>query len=252
MRPNVSVAGVLLTTMLLLTSLSVHSQEPVLATEKDAWARPLVVVTPVFPKDVPPATLPVEIRVNGTVSTDGKFNSPVFTPAEGRESFVQSVKDVLPHWRFRPAFDGKTCETKESEASFIVYFELKGGAASISVSSPVVEKPKPNDDVLAQLDYVRFSRSAKIVYPEAALKAGIEGFAEISMQVNNEGDIISKSVISSTPNSLFGDAALQGLLGARFSKNEGRRPADKPQCAIWPVNFCIRGLVSYPDPHCRS
>lgn len=121
---SMTTTGMLLGVVVSLGSSAVFCQsEPVPVDEKDAWAQPLLIFPPVFPKDVPAGMLPIEICVNGTVTTDGTFTSPVFTPAEGKEQFVQAVTDVIHHWRFRPAIEKDGCRTKGNRAFLIVYFE---------------------------------------------------------------------------------------------------------------------------------
>ncbi len=240
----------LLAFALSLSSSGVFCQEPVAVTENDIWPRPLLVVAPAFPKGASLQMLPVQIRVEGRVTADGNFRSPVFLPTEGREAFVQAISDVLPYWRFRPALERKGCKTTESPAVFGITFELKAGAPSVSVSSPAVEKVDSAGTSLRGLHLVS-PHGAR--YPYEPRQAGIEGFAEIIVEVDSEGDIASKAIISSVPNALFGEAALEALRYARFSRPDMSQSDDKTACVVLPFNFCMNaGEARYPDSHCRK
>ena len=226
----------LLAFALSLNSSGVSCQEPVAVTQNDLWPRPLLVVAPAFPKGASLQMLPVQIRVEGRVTADGNFRSPVFLPAEGREVFVKAISDVLPYWRFRPALERKGCKTMEGPAVFGITFELKAGAPSVSVSSPAVEKVDSAGTSLRGLHLVS-PPGAK--YPYDSRQAGIEGFAEILVEVDSEGDIASKAIISSVPNALFGEAALEALRNARFSRPDMSQSEYKTACVVLPFNFCM-------------
>ena len=133
---------------------------------------------------------------------------------------------------------------------FIVNFELKAGNPSISVSSPVVEKSDPTGTPLRGLHLVSEHRAP---FPYDARQAGIEGFAEIIVEVDSEGDIASKAIISSVPNALFGQAAMGALRYAKFSKIDMSQYPYKTICVVLPFNFCMpSGQARYPDPRCRT
>ena len=240
----------LLAFALSLNSSGVSCQEPVAVTQNDIWPRPLLVVAPAFPKGASLEMLPVQIRVEGRVTADGNFRSPVFLPTEGREVFVKAISDVLPYWRFRPALERKGCKTTESPAVFGITFELKAGAPSVSVSSPALEKV---DSAATSLRGPQLVSRQGARYPYESRQAGIEGFAEIIVEVDGEGDIASKAIISSVPNALFGEAALEALRYARFSRPGMSQGDYKTACVVLPFNFCMNaGEARYPDSHCRK
>jgi outer membrane biosynthesis protein TonB len=247
---HVTIAAVLLASALALNSLGALCQEPTLLKESDGWARPLLVVAPSFPNDFRPEMLPVEIHIEGIVTEKGTFESPVFSPAPGREIFVQSVSGVIKDWRFRPALDAKECKTKESRVSVNVYFELKDGQPSISVSSPVVTKP----DAGSTKSEIHIVRRGKTQFPPLAFDAGIEGSAELLTSVDARGEAVSTTVVSSLPNELFGKAAVEGFARAKYSEIESTESPDKMRCATILVKFCIRdsGQVRYHSPNCHD
>ena len=128
------------TSFLLLLSasvLAIAQSDPRPLQEEDKYARPLLVVPPVFPKREATDKLPVEIRVSGSVSEDGTMESVEFSPIKGNEKFIQAIKDVLPLWRIRPAVDGKLCAPVTAKGVILVWFEEKEGAPSVSVSTPL-------------------------------------------------------------------------------------------------------------------
>jgi TonB family protein len=225
--------------------------DPVVVGPKDRYAKPLLVVTPIFPKNVSLEGLPVEIRVTGTVTTTGAFTTPVFSPAEGKQAYVQAVQDVLHEWRFRPSIDWITCRAVSTQAVVIVYFELRDGKPAILVSSPVAEKIAgiAGDEVPAPK---RFERKPKPEYPRGMLNNGVEGKAEILLQVNGKGEILHKSVASSIPLPDFGRAAIESMSGSRFAMKESAAKPDVTACVTIPVLFCITHHdADFPSPECR-
>jgi len=215
---------------------------------KDAYALPLFIVSPVFPGNISPDSLPVEIRVTGTVTLAGKFKEPAFSPAEGKAPFVQSILDVLPGWRFRPAIDGVACNTKESQAVVIVYFEFKDGKPSISISSPVHREITGVSQVFDGKSR-GFARRPKTTYPISMSRRGIEGTVEVLVKADGEGEIVAKRIIYSIPSDDFGEAVLDALKPVTFTKDTP--PSSTNVCYTYLTLFCMASGVDFPDPKCH-
>jgi TonB family protein len=215
--------------------------------QKDAFAEPLFIVSPVFPADVSTDLLPVEIRVTGTVTTEGRFKAPVFIPAEGKEPFLRTILEVLPGWRFRPATTPDTCKPRDSDAVVIVYFELKDGKPVISISSPVHFKEPPTDPA-STVTGKTFVRQPRAEYPEPMARRGIEGAVEVMVLVDEEGEIVSKNILYSIPSTQFGEAVLTALRRASFVKlNPARRI-----CYVFGTRFCMgQQQTTFPEPRCH-
>jgi TonB family protein len=224
-------------------------QDAIPVTANNAWAKPLLIVPPAFPKDVASDARSVEVSIEGTVDVDGKLISPEFSSPDGTKTYVQAIKDVVKYWRFRPAIDVERCQLKESKQVVKVCFESKDGKPSISVSAPL-GKTAGNDGRLGERKPTRQpTRQPKTVYPDAASRGGIEGYAELLLQVNDDGEVLSKQIISSVPNKLFGEAVVEAWRTARFPKlanGDG-----KPACSTVEVTFCLSGPEKkFPDAHC--
>jgi len=72
--------------------------------------------------------------------------------------------------------------------------------------------------------YPKFVWRPKIIVPDTNLRAGIEVGTEILLAVNEEGEIVRKTVVFSLPNALFGEASIDGLSSAKFERQ------DKAKC----------------------
>lgn len=246
-RKAATVSAAVLTIAICVQSPRVFGQDAIPVTENDSWARPLLIVPPEFPKGIAGDAPSIEIRVEGTVGLDGSFKSPVFTTPEGREAYVQAIKNVITYWRFRPALDLERCKPRESKSVLNVYFETKDGKPSISVSSPLGEK---SAQALAGR---RLVHKPKINFPDAAYSGGIEGSVELLIEVDRDGYVVGNTVLSSLPNRLFGQSVLQEFSKARFSKIESGEGNEKPVCCIFLVTFCLTGIPPrFRDPHCPA
>jgi TonB family protein len=222
--------------------------DPMQITAQDEWASPLWVFAPSFPSDVPVGTLPVTIRVEGMVTTDGIFTAPVFTPAEGQEALVKAVASVIHLWRFRPAIQQHGCTTKESPAVMIVNFGLKDGSPSVSMSSLGIDKSRAAADDARPVKRA-FVRRPKTEFPEAARMARMEGSSDVLLELNKQGDVVKRKVLFSLPDAMFGKAATEALSGATFSKDDGP-DSDDTTCVVVQFNFCLSGVPRYWDRRC--
>jgi tetratricopeptide (TPR) repeat protein len=237
----------LLKVLVLFGSFAAYCQSnPVEVTAKDAYAQPLLIVPPVFPKNTSQELLPLELRMTGTVDAGGNFTLPVFTPAQNTTDFTRAVLDVLPYWRFRPALDRKACKAVDSKAVVNIYFELKEGQPSISVSSPARTNGAPG-----RPGSQAFVTRPTIQYPASMLARGIEGSVEALMRVNGKGEVVERSLLFSIPKPEFGVATIEGLRRVEFSSDESIKDLEATSCYTVPIKFCIEnGHPDYADPKC--
>jgi TonB family protein len=247
---------ILATTSLLLllgASLLANAQsDPRLIQAEDKYLRPVLVVPPVFPKREVTDKLPVEIRVSGSVTETGTMESVEFSPIEGNEKFIQAIKDVLPHWRIRPAVDEKLCAPVAGKGVMLVWFEEKNGAPSVSVSA---RKPEPESvpvDGVPRAAPRTLVVRPKVDFPIAAQRAGMEGSAELLLKTNHQGELLQATVLFSIPHKVFGDEARAGSRRSKFSVGAPDEDAQKTLCIILPFKFCLTSFVNYPSPVCAK
>lgn len=243
------------TSLLLLLSasvLAIAQTDPRPLQEEDKYARPLLVVPPVFPKREVTDKLPVEIRVSGSVSEDGTMESVEFSPLEGNEKFIQAIKDVLPLWRIRPAVDGKLCAPVAAKGIILVWFEEKNGAPSVSVSTPKQEPVSASVDGKPRAAPRTFVVRPKVNFPTGARRAGMEGSTEILIKANHQGELLQATVLFSIPHRMFGDAARAGSTRVKFSAGSPEEDVQKTVCIVVPFNFCLTNFVDYRHWACAK
>ena len=238
--------------LLAVSNLAFAQSNPRGLQEDDKYFRPILVVSPAFPKLEPTDILPVEIRVSGAVNAEGALETPEFSPIQGNEKFINAIKDVLNLWRFRPAIDSKSCTPTASNGVLLVWFEERNGVPSVSVSTPKRQpvsetadaKPKPFPRV--------FLNSPKPEYPSGARRAGMEGSAELLFNVNHQGDVLQTTALYSIPNKIFGDAAIAGARRVKFSAGAPEDDAQKTVCILVPFKYCLTSGATYPNSACSK
>ncbi|HEX4859439.1 MAG TPA: TonB family protein [Usitatibacteraceae bacterium] len=209
----------------------------------DGFASPVLIVAPEYPGFVPGARA-TEVRINGTVTADGRLEGIDIPTPSGSERFVAAVRQVIELWRFRPAVSEQQCAPVAQKQSMFVWFDEKDGKPSVSVSmarqNPAAAKSTP-----------KFSWQVRptIDYPEAASTRGIEGAADVAVRIDRAGEIVGKTLVYATPHKMFGEAALTGLLGAKLLANS---PSGAAGCYIVPFAFCTGPAATVPNSACRS
>lgn len=216
-------------------------------------ARPVTVVAPWIPKREPTDKFPVEIRVSGSISESGVLESPVFSPEAGLEKYIRAIQEVLPYWQFQPATDKESCGPVRSRGAMTVWFEEKDGVPSVWVSSPAKEtaaiakneaKPPRKPRVYVSAPRPRF--------PTNAARAGMEGEAVLLFKVDFRGDVVDTRLLYAAPHKAFGQAALDGARGVKFSPGTEEEDAQKSICILVPMNFCLLGTPHYPYSSCSK
>src|SRR5258708_10685316 len=181
----------LLFPVLVLVVFEVSAQlEPALVNENSSLAKPLLIVTPEYPKNASPDKKHVEVRVRGRVTATGDFATADFSAGEGEEDFVQAVREVLPKWRFIPAIDRGECKAKEYDATLFVWFDMKSDGPAISASMPPKDAALPKrEGEAAPTKFPRRKWTPSMYYPVDARRAGIEGTVIALLKVNKSGDV---------------------------------------------------------------
>src|SRR6185503_5727901 len=136
-----------------------------------------------------PAGAEVKVEVQGTITAVGELTSPRFAHAEGHEAYAREVREVVGLWRFMPAVAEAKCVPKDSEATLYVWFELKDGKPTVSVSAPPKRTAKPAGKLT-------FRKRPDIVYPLIARRKGIEGETIVLVRVLRSGEITGTGIRS--------------------------------------------------------
>ena len=238
--------------LLCIASMISYAQyDPQPIDEQDKFFRPILVVPPEFPKLASTDKLTVEIRVKGIVSEDGKLEAPEFSPVEGNEKFIEAIKEVLPLWRFRPAVDQALCAPVASNGVVQVWFEVKEGSPTVSVSFPKNSVISPSTAAKAPVVVRTLTRRPKIEFPFAARCVGMEGSATLLLMVNHEGEIVQKRVLYSIPDKAFGDAGLIGVRRALFNVIKPEADTPKTICMSLPINYCLSNGANFRSNTCK-
>jgi TonB family protein len=217
--------------------------------DKDVAARPVLIVAPTYPALAGGEATAAEIRVTGTVSRAGLLEQAQIAPAPGREKFVDAVKDVLAMWRFRPSISEAECTPVAQQQSFVVWFSQDQGKPRVAVSvakdeTAAIAPGKAGTSPGARAWHTRPS----IEFPENARERGIEGAAEVALQVSPGGEILKSTLVYATPLSAFGDAAMRGMRGARLAPLTVAGGASA--CMVVPFGFCTESTPAVANSAC--
>lgn len=256
MTRNSSRYALVLSVLVLASSGALAQPATVPVNETNSIARPLLIVSPKYPKDAPPEKKRVEVQVKGKVTTQGNFASAVYSSREGDEVFVQALRDVLEMWRFIPAIDSQECKAKEHDATVFVWFDMNEDGPSISASMPP-KKPGPAsaEERKAPRKPLKYAprKGPYIDYPLRALRAGIEGTTMVLLKVKKSGEVETINILAYSPSDVFNEEVLSGLRELRYEPFDplvyGRD--SEAICAEVTVQFCMReASVSIPNPQC--
>lgn len=243
----------LMSQMCAMSAIAQSDLRPV--SDEDTRARPVLIVAPAFPERRSADVLPVEIKVVGTVSEKGELTDAKFPGAEGKEKYVQEVQSVLALWRFRPPVPKDTCVPAQGENTLSVWFEEKNGKPTVWVSVPT--DPPPNvrgKDGKLERSSRQYAARPRLEFPEMASQVGMEGAAELLMLVNRRGDVLKTTVLYSTPNKIFGEAAIEGSRRVRLEPLAETDTGGETKCYTIQFQFCLaHGIrVEYPNSGCAQ
>lgn len=234
------------------STLAIAQSNPRAIQEEDKYVRPLLIVAPAFPQQAPTDKLPVEIRVSGSVGEDGVMVSPEFSPLEGNEKYINAIKDVIPHWRFRTAVDNELCAPVASNGVLLVWFEEKEGKPSVSVSTPKAKPVSEPVDGKPRPVLRNFVVRPKVEYPVAARRLGVEGAAELLFKVSQQGEVLQTRVLYSLPNKQFGDHSIYGSRRVSFTAGTSGDDPQKTICILVPFTYCLENRADYPYVACAN
>lgn len=216
---------------------------------QDVAARPVLVIAPAYPALAAGDPTAAEIRVSGTVSRQGTLEQAQISPAPGREKYIEAVKEVLALWRFRPSISEAECAPVAQQQSFVVWFSQERGKPSVSVSVAKDAGTTVAPGKAAASPGARAWRTRpSIEFPENARERGIEGAAEVALQVGAGGEILKSTLVYASPLAVFGEAALRGVRTASLAPLT--TASGGPTCMLVPFGFCTDFAPAVPNSAC--
>jgi len=197
-----------------------NAAEPTLMSPENLAARAAqvtVFVPPEFPAKALREKVEAMVEVTGTVKKDGSLAVEKLEVAPDRAEFRDAVMAVEGYWRFRPDYDS-ACHAKEAPGQIRVWFELKDGKPSISITAPKKLASTP----LAPSKLYPVVRQVDPWYPSAAWHDRIEARIEALMRVSDAGKVEEVVIVPGAYESQFGEAATTALMQWEFAP--GKRP----------------------------
>jgi TonB family protein len=250
---DIKSARLLVAVLLLAGTHRLLAQEATPLEEKLTVAKPLLIVPPDYPAQALAEGRTAEIRVQGTVTTEGVLESVVFSNRPGEEDFVEAARAVLKMWRFIPGVDSAACSTVPLDASFRIWIEIKEKEPAIFVSVPATadEKSETKKES-AQQKKLTWYRRPQPVFPGSAHRAGVEGMAYVLMRIAKSGEITEANVLASSPVREFGDEAARATRRARYEPFDSSAWGKESICSQVEFRFCIGENAEFPLRQCGS
>jgi hypothetical protein len=214
---------------------------------KDAFASPVLVVAPKAPLRMAGEAASVEIRVTGSIGVNGVMSSPMFENAQGKDKYVQAIREVLHLWRFKPAVDLEACKPAVRNGTVAVWFDEKNGKPSVSVSMPQAGGKSEAARAGGEGAVYKVAHRPRANFPVEARDIGAEGAAEVLIKLNDKGENVQQTLLYATPHSMFGESVMAGAQEVRIAPNGSRA-----QCVAVPYHFCMDGNISFPNSACEA
>lgn len=186
------------------------------------FATPRMVVPPVYPADRLKNGVTTQVEAILRISGRG-FASQVLSikSGNGDEAFEKAVKDVLRYWEFESYTDCE-CKPVESTARLTVWFEIKEGKPSISVSSPPPEaNPGVHSKPLPLLNEEETRRAVVMSFPRGPRRLGHSGIVYAMSTIANPGGTVESVKIvqvdaDKKSATSYATAAAEALKTARY------------------------------------
>lgn len=207
------------------------------------WTQPRRIVPPTYPAAL------LEKGVTGFVDVEvgfsktgrvSRINSIKSTPAEPR--FEAAVRDVIDLWTFHEPLT-KDCTPEESTGNTRIWFEIKEGAPSISVSNKAWTPAQPAR-LSPRMKNLREVLGKMVAsYPKEARRSGVEAQVYAVLSVDGDtGKTLSVKIAANTAPRDYAVAFNRGVLevfsGAEFAVGDEHKGATHNVCK--PVAFILR------------
>ena len=209
-----------------------------------SWARPKVVVAPEYPADA------LEKKITGYVDADvlvredgvvGEIRSLSSTPKN--EDFEKAVAEVIKLWVFHTPMSN--CRPYETVGNVRIWFDLKDGAGTVSVSNRV-SVPDPAAKAGPPKSKVVSSNAkelrATVRYPARARRANSQGHVNLIFAAEPDGSIskIDVAYSISKPSGYEKDFIAASKAAVAQFKINAMPDRDKAVAVCVPFNFYLR------------
>lgn len=207
-------------------------------------AKPVTIVAPEFPSDATVPTDGLRLEVRGTVRIDGALVAADVVAPPDSERFVSEVRQVLKWWRFEPAIDSSTCTAQATQVVLVIWFEGSHKEPRIFVSYPDAAKAQSTP---RELPFESIS-APEINYPPKLY--GVEGSVRVLVRVEESGQVVSASILSSTPRGAFDSVVLASARQIKLNWRSDKKPY--AMCAARTYTFCVEDSTPrVPFPECK-
>ncbi len=225
-------AAIAFATAIALPALAQESSEPIAYTAEQYRARAaqtLIFLPPDYPEAALAKKATAVVDVFGRVRADGMLEAARVEVKPANPDFEAAVRTAMPYWLFRPNYDAATCEPSPVEVQVRVWFELRDGQPTISLSVP---KKVPHVEAKVLKRVGQWS----IDYPREAIRRGVQGQVQTYVRVNAAGETEAVVIEPGAHHPWLAEATRQGLRKMKFEPRAGQGPV----CASHTVQFNLR------------
>jgi outer membrane biosynthesis protein TonB len=175
----------LLACALSLFASGVPAQVPYHIEDPARWGTLSRVVPPELPRSALAARQPATVDIEGIVTGHGMLQDPAYKAhSPEAAALVAALKDVVSHWRLYPII-GTDCEPRPEHVTTRVGVTFDGDDPKFTFEY-VRERPMaPKSQEMAVLE------KARLRYPPAMQRAGIEGNVFALMDVDSAGNVVA-------------------------------------------------------------
>lgn len=171
----------------------------------DAQKRPKLInqVKPVYPEEAKKQGLQGVVEMEATISRSGKVIAVKVLPAQTPQPLLEAAAvAAVRQWKYAPyMINGKA---RAVIFTVTVTFALGDKKGDTQAEKTFAERPRRISDV-------------KPVYPEEALKQGIQGVVIVEATIDEKGDVVAaKALPGKNPQPLLEEAALTSVKQWKF------------------------------------
>lgn len=185
-------------------------------TDPSTFARPRGVVPPEYPPDRLKAGVSTHVEAALRIDEKGELKEVLAMKADnGDELFEKAVREVVRYWSFE-SFVNCECRPVDFTARLTVWFEIKDGKPSISVSRRVDDQPLPglHSKPLKIVKDPAFLKKMTATYPLEARRAGKNATVYAMVTLTSATGIAEKARIVHVDT----DPAYREYFGARIEE----------------------------------
>jgi TonB family protein len=181
--------------------------------EPGKLGRPKRIVAPKYPVEALEKKRTGFVDVEGRISPLLDLKEIAYRPDSPESAvFVESLKQVVPHWEFHPLY-GRDCFPSDERIGVRVWFELDEGQPKISVTVLAAEGlVSPDTPQIATLHRVDPQ------YPSEALRNGLQAFVWVQSDIKPDGSVEKVTARAYPPRSAFSNSPFEREATRSMSK----------------------------------